>query len=72
VGLDTDPGVDDALEFLLAFNSHTHVPVELTRGMTVVDRRYYRWVKEKTNTEIIFEVNAERFLELMRDRLSGE
>ena len=45
---------------------------ELTRGMTVVERRYYRRVKEEANTEIIVEVDAERFLNLIMDRITGE
>ncbi len=45
---------------------------ELTRGMTVVERRYYRRVKEDANTEIIVELDAERFLDLIMDRITGE
>jgi len=45
---------------------------ELTRGMTVVERRYYRRVKEEANTEIVVEVDAERFLDLIMDRITGE
>lgn len=45
---------------------------ELTRGMTVVERRYYRRVKEDANTEIIVEADAERFLNLIMDRITGE
>jgi inosine-uridine nucleoside N-ribohydrolase len=45
---------------------------ELTRGMTVVERRYYRQVKEESNTDIITDVDAERFLSLIMDRVIGE
>lgn len=45
---------------------------ELTRGMTVVERRYYRRVKEDANTDIIVEVDADRFLSLIMDRITGE
>ena len=45
---------------------------ELTRGMTVVERRYYRRVQEEANTEIIVELDAERFLGLIIDRVTGE
>jgi inosine-uridine nucleoside N-ribohydrolase len=45
---------------------------ELTRGMTVVERRYYQRVKEDANTEIIVEVDAERFLSLIMNRITGE
>ena len=45
---------------------------ELTQGMTVVERRYYRRVKEDTNTEIIVAVDAKRFLGLIMDRVTGE
>ncbi len=45
---------------------------ELTRGMTVVERRYYRRVKEDANTSIIVEADAERFLNLVMDSLTGE
>lgn len=45
---------------------------ELTRGMTVVERRYYRRVKEEANTDIIVEVEADRFLKLIMDRVTGE
>ena len=45
---------------------------ELTRGMTVVERRHYRRVKEETNTDIIVEIDAEWFLGLIMDRVTGE
>lgn len=45
---------------------------ELTRGMTVVERRYYLRIKEDANTEIIVEVDAKRFLSLIMDRITGE
>ncbi|TRO50761.1 nucleoside hydrolase [Candidatus Bathyarchaeota archaeon] len=45
---------------------------ELTRGMTVVERRYYRRVKEDANTDIIVEVDAKRFHKLIMDRVTGE
>ena len=45
---------------------------ELTRGMTVVERRHYRRVKEDANTDIIVELDAERFLNLIMDRVTGE
>ena len=45
---------------------------ELTRGMTVVERRYYRRLKEEANTDIIVEVDAPRFLKLIMDRVTGE
>ena len=45
---------------------------ELTRGMTVVERRYYRRVKEDANTDIIVEADAKRFLQLIMDRVTGE
>jgi inosine-uridine nucleoside N-ribohydrolase len=45
---------------------------ELTRGMTVIERRYYRRVKENINAEIIVEVDADRFLGMIMDRLPGE
>ena len=45
---------------------------ELTQGMTVVERRYYRRVKEDPNTEIIVAVDAKRFLGLIMDRVTGE
>ncbi|MFC1802375.1 nucleoside hydrolase [Thermoproteota archaeon] len=45
---------------------------ELTRGMTVVERRYYRKVKEDAKMDIIVEVDAERFLSLIMNRVPGE
>jgi len=45
---------------------------ELTRGMTVVERRYYRRVKEDANVDIIVEVDAKRFHKLIMDRVTGE
>ena len=45
---------------------------ELTRGMTVVERRHYRRVKDDANTDIIIEVDAEKFLGLIMDRVTGE
>jgi inosine-uridine nucleoside N-ribohydrolase len=45
---------------------------ELTRGMTVVERRYSRRVKDDANVDIIVEVDAVRFLELIMERITGE
>jgi inosine-uridine nucleoside N-ribohydrolase len=45
---------------------------ELTRGMTVVERRHYSRVTEQANTEIIVELNAEWFHNLIMDRVTGE
>jgi pyrimidine-specific ribonucleoside hydrolase len=45
---------------------------ELTRGMTVVERRYYKRVKEEANVNIIIDVEADRFLNLVMDRVTGE
>ena len=44
---------------------------ELTRGMTVVDRRHYHRVRDGANAEIMVEVDAERFHRLMVERVAG-
>jgi inosine-uridine nucleoside N-ribohydrolase len=45
---------------------------ELTRGMTVVERRLYRIVKDEANVEVVVKVEADRFLKLINERISGE
>ncbi len=42
---------------------------ELTRGMTVVDRRRYHRANDNPNAEIIVEVDAERFHRLIMERV---
>jgi inosine-uridine nucleoside N-ribohydrolase len=42
---------------------------ELTRGMTVVGRRHHRIVEEEAYHEVIVEVDAERFHDLIMDRV---
>ena len=43
---------------------------ELTKGMTVVERRHHRIVEEEANAEVIVEVDAERFHRLIMDRVA--
>jgi inosine-uridine nucleoside N-ribohydrolase len=43
---------------------------ELTRGMTVVDRRRYHRAQEEANAEIVVEVDAERFHGLIMERVA--
>ena len=43
---------------------------ELTRGMTVVDRRHYHRVREGANAEIIVEADAGRFHRLIMERVA--
>jgi len=45
---------------------------ELTRGMTVVERRFYRIVKDEANVDVVVKVEADRFLKLINERISGE
>jgi inosine-uridine nucleoside N-ribohydrolase len=45
---------------------------ELTRGMTVVERRLYRIVKDEANVEVVVNVDADGFLGLVKERISGE
>ena len=45
---------------------------ELTRGMTVVERRLYRIVKDEANVDVVVNVDADGFLGLIRERISGE
>lgn len=45
---------------------------ELTRGMTVVERRLYRIVKDEANVDIVVKVDADGFLGLIKERISGE
>ena len=45
---------------------------ELTRGMTVVERRLYRIVKDEANVDVVVKVNADGFLGLIKERISGE
>jgi len=45
---------------------------ELARGMTVVERRFYRIVKDEANVEVVVKVEADRFLKLINERISGE
>jgi inosine-uridine nucleoside N-ribohydrolase len=45
---------------------------QLTRGMTVVERRLYRIVKDEANVEVVVKVEASRFLGLIKERISGE
>lgn len=53
-----------------------HVDVEcnsnLTRGMTVVERTVWRKDPSKENVEIIVKVDADKFLGLVEERISGE
>jgi len=42
---------------------------EITRGMTVVERRQYRIKPGETNAEIIIELDAARFHKLIKDRV---
>lgn len=44
---------------------------ELTRGMTVVERRLYRIVKDEANVDVVVKVEASRFLGLIKERISG-
>ena len=43
---------------------------EITRGMTIIDRDYNTILGKKANTEIIVEVEAERFHSLIIDRIT--
>jgi purine nucleosidase/pyrimidine-specific ribonucleoside hydrolase len=43
---------------------------ELTRGMTIVERKHSERVNELPGTEIIVEVEAERFHSLILDRVT--
>jgi inosine-uridine nucleoside N-ribohydrolase len=45
---------------------------DLTRGMTVVERSHWRIDPSKANVDIIVKVDAERFLGLIEERISGE
>jgi len=45
---------------------------ELARGMTVVERRFYRIVKDEANVDVVVKVEADRFLKLINERISGE
>ena len=45
---------------------------ELTRGMTVVERRLYRIVKDEANVVVVVKVDADGFLGLIKERISGE
>lgn len=45
---------------------------ELTRGMTVVERHFYRIVKAEANVDVVIKVEADRFLKLIKERISGE
>lgn len=45
---------------------------ELTRGMTVVERRLYRIVKDEANVDVVVKVDADGFLRLIKERISGE
>ena len=45
---------------------------ELTRGMTVVERRLYRIVKDEANVDVVVKVDADGFLGLIKERISGE
>ena len=42
---------------------------QITRGMTVVERRPFKRIKDETNAKIITEVNAEKFHKMIRDRV---
>lgn len=58
------------------FNTERHkVDVEtigeLTKGMTIVERRRYQKTQENTNTDIIIKVNSERFHKLVMERMTG-
>lgn len=44
---------------------------ELTKGMTVVERRRYQKVQENTNTDIMVKVNAKQFHRLVIERIVG-
>lgn len=44
---------------------------EITQGMTVVERRPFRRKKGEENAKIIVEVDAERFLKLIMERVVG-
>jgi len=43
---------------------------ELTKGMTVVERRHHRIVEDEANTDVIVEVDAKRFHGLIMDRVA--
>ncbi len=45
---------------------------QLTRGVTVVERRLYRIVKDEANVDVVVKVEASRFLGLIKERISGE
>jgi inosine-uridine nucleoside N-ribohydrolase len=45
---------------------------ELARGMTVVERRLYRIVKDEANVDVVVKVDADWFLGLIKERISGE
>ena len=45
---------------------------DLTRGMTVVEKSHWRIDPSKANVDIIVNVDAERFLGLIEERISGE
>jgi inosine-uridine nucleoside N-ribohydrolase len=64
--------VDSSMFKTEKYKVDVEVQGELTRGMTVVERRYYRRVTENANTEVIVEVDANRFLGLIMDRVTGE
>jgi inosine-uridine nucleoside N-ribohydrolase len=64
--------VDPTLFRTERYKVDVEVQGDLTRGMTVVERRYYRRVKEDANVDIIVEADADRFLRLIMDRVTGE
>ncbi len=64
--------VDPTLFRTEKYKVDVEVQGDLTRGMTVVERRYYRRVKEDANVDIIVEADAGRFLKLIMDRVTGE
>lgn len=64
--------IDPTLFKTEKFKVDVEVLGELTRGMTVVERRYYRRVKEDSNTDVIIEVDSDHFLGLIMDRVTGE
>lgn len=52
------------------YNVKVETRGELTRGMTVTERRYHRRMIDEVNAEIMVEVDSDRFLYLITDRVT--
>jgi pyrimidine-specific ribonucleoside hydrolase len=64
--------IDSSLFKTEKYKVDVEIHGELTRGMTVVERRHYRRVIEDANLDIIVEVDADRFLNLIMERITGD